>query len=393
MTPFFRTPVAVTVALLFSVTLALPPVLPPSWNRLKQLNLGPTLRQANSTAPLCAPVAQCIQRLDSGETCDLLPVPPASLIPSPAQGESLITRLRRGVFLFYDGGHQALILYTGQRLAVVDFPEAGGQLLIDAVKERLGGDVPRSIDMVYSHSHFDHIGGAALFYDYVREEFPDVPLSIYGTRETSLVIRDSAMRRAVRPTKLVGPSGRTLKLSDSLELQMTIIGGHTNTDLFLLIPRVEGEAAIGMFVDVVFPGWSPFALLALTNDLGAYLESHDKILEFDYDIFLGGHVLVGTKEDVRRNKQFTLDLIEAAANGVQTVTFEDFLAAGFGRVGDPNAVEFGNIWFAFLGVVRRLQTAACFRTILEKWGCELAGLDITGESHCFLAVQYVLIDA
>lgn len=347
---------------------------------------------ANTSRNLCQPVATCIEKLDAGEECDLLPVPENSYIPSPPPGSFLTTKLRRGVWMFYDGGHQAMILKTGPNLAVVDFPDASSVQLIEAVEKLLRGTVPATIDMVYSHTHYDHIGGATRFYNYMKRKYPDAFISIYGTAETSRAIRLSTSKRAIRPNKIVGRISRTLILSKSLQLQMHLIGGHTETDLLLYIPKVEGEASVAMFVDIVFPGWSPFFNLAITDDPREYLRSHMEILKFDFDIFLGGHVRVGNKDDVIRNMQFTRDLFAAGATALQSIGPKDFAAAGLEKAMDPSAPQYQNIWWVFGNVIRRLQVDACYRIMVEKWGCQLAGLDITLRSHCFLSVTYNIID-
>lgn len=356
--------------------------IPPSSSR----RLPSLARTTNST--LCPAVAECVAKLDAGETCGLLPIPPQSLFPSPSTGNFLLTNLRRGVWAYSDGAHQSLLLFTGKRLAVVDFPDASTTLLIAAVQQTLRTTIPDSIDMIYSHGHYDHIGGATRFHTFMKETYPSVPLSIYGTADTSRFIFLSESKRAIRPNKIIGRTGRILKLSKNLEVRMTILGGHTDTDVFIHIPRVDGEQAVAMLVDVVFPRWSPFTNLAITNDPGDYLRAHDDILKFDFDIFMGGHVNIGDRQDVVISKEFTEDLFEAGAIALQSVTQEDFVEAGIAKVGDPNAVEFGNLWFAIIAVVRRLQSEACYRIMIEKWGCRVAGLDLTLSGHCFYAVTW-----
>lgn len=351
------------------------------------------VRPANTSHNLCQPVATCIEKLDAGEQCDILPVPEDSYVQSPSPGSFLITKLRRGAWLFYDGTHQAMILKTGPNLVVVDFPDASPMQLIEATEKLLRGTVPETIDMVYSHSHYDHIGGATRFYNHMRTKYPNALISIYGTTETSTAIRLSTSKRAIRPNKIVGRVSRTLVLSKNLQLQMHVIGGHTKTDMLVYIPKVEGEASVAMFVDVVFPGWSPFFSLAITTDAREYLNSHMEILKFDFDVFLGGHVRIGNRDDVVRNMQFTRDLLAAGATGVQSVGPNDFAAAGIANFSDPSGPQFQNIWWVFGEIVRKLQIDVCYRIMLEKWGCQLAGLDITLRSHCFVAVEFSALDA
>lgn len=289
----------------------------------------------------------------------------------------------------------------GERLAVLDFPDSpasntdtgSGTRLTDAVEQVLDGDIPKRIDMVYSHDHYDHIGAATRFYNYARSTYADATILVWGTYSTRRVIKASKSKRAVLPNVIVRERGRTLSLGKGLNVRMIMMGGHSGQDLALYIPPHAGEPGIVLYVDVVFPRWSPFLNLALSEDVTAYEEAHLKVMKLDFDIFVGGHVRIGNKQDVRENLQFTRDLLAAAETSISSLTGLDFVAAGVGKTGDPSAPEFGNVWFATIDVVRRLQIAGCYRIILEKWGCRLAGLDITGSSHCFTAVSHVILAA
>lgn len=351
------------------------------------------VRSTNTSRDLCPPVAKCIDRLDEGKECSILPVPKASYVDVPPPGSYLITKLRRGAWMYYDGTHQVMILKTGPNLAVVDFPESSPMQLMEAVDKLLRGAIPETIDMVYSHSHFDHIGGSKLFYNYIKKKYPDALLSIYGTTETSRAIRLSTTDRAVRPNKIVGRVGRTLALSKNLQLQMHVVDGHTRSDLLLYIPKVEGENSVLMLVDIVFPRWSPFFNLAITNDPREYLRAHRAILKFDFDVYAGGHVGLGKREDVIQNMRFTKDLLDAGATGLRSVGPKKLVEAGIGKVGDPSAPEFRNFWWVVGNVFRKQQIDVCYRIMLEKWGCQLAGLDLTLQSHCRVAIEFNIFDA
>ncbi|PXF46837.1 hypothetical protein BWQ96_03366 [Gracilariopsis chorda] len=360
-----------------------------------------TSATATNRTDLCPAVAECIEKLDDGQQCDVLPVPPASLIPQISPGPFRLTLLRSGVWSYEDGAYVSLILYRKGRLALLDFPDSPNSntptgsmtRLTDAAMQVLNGSIPHRIDMVYSHDHYDHIGAATRFFRFARSTFPRAKILIWGTTETKRAIRESESKRAVVPNIIVYKRGRTLSLGGGLRVRMTIAGGHSGKDLILYIPPYRGQKGIVMHVDVVYPGWVPFTSLGITEDVNAYLGVHEKILRLNFDIFIAGHVLIGTEEDVRRNQAYTRNLLEAGAVGARTASLEDFAKLGFGRVGDPNAREFGNLWFAFIRVVRKAQVDICSRIMIEKWGCRLAGLDVMIESHCFTAVTHTLLSA
>ena len=343
----------------------------------------------------------CLSNLDAGQPCSTLPTPARLRVPGLAPGTYTLTNIRPGVYVYDDGAYLTLILFRASRLALVDFPDSPGSnlpnasrtLLTTATEEVLAGRAPSRVDMIYSHSHFDHIGAATRFAAYARAAFPGAPLRIWGSRATRDAIARSTSGRAPLPTDILGGGGRTLAFGDDLAVDLRLLRAHTGSDLLVHIAPRGGLPGVAMFVDVVFPGWSPFSLFALTDDLRDYMEVHRELLKLDFDVFVGGHPKLGARRDVVRNLRFVTDVIEAAAQSTGGITPEALAEAGIGKQFDPSAAEFGNIWFGFLGVFRKLEIAGCYRRVLEKWGCRLAGLDFTLESHCFAAVEFNLLDA
>ena len=45
-----------------------------------------------------------------------------------------------------------------------------------------------------------------------------------------------------------------------------------------------------MLVDVVYPGWVPFAALAMAQDIPAWLAAPTQALEYPFQTFIGGHL-------------------------------------------------------------------------------------------------------
>lgn len=261
-------------------------------------------------------------------------------------------------------------------------------LLTTATEQVLNGATPSRIDMIYSHAHFDHIGAATRYLNYAKSKFPDVLLKIWASEAASELLKRSKSNRAPVPTAFVRKEGHTLLFGKGFQVRMELASGHTQSDVLIYIPPTGKLPGIAMLVDFVFPGWSPYALFSLSDDLGAYLDAHKKVLRLDFEIFIGGHPLLGTRRDIHRNLKFVTDIIEAARQAVRSLTQEELAEEGFWKVADPNAAEYGNLWFAFLDVVRTLEVRACYRAVLEKWGCKLAGIDYTLASHCFVALQY-----
>ncbi|PXF46840.1 hypothetical protein BWQ96_03369 [Gracilariopsis chorda] len=355
------------------------------------VNLLPTTRCAKE----CEETVQCILNARKNETCSTIPVSPDAFDVEVERGGFQLQLLRKGVWYYYDGAYSTLMLKVYRRLALIDFPAAtfpNDTRLIDAIKEVLNGTIPYRIDMVYSHAHLDHIGFSRQVFDFLRENYPKARILVWGTLEAYDIVQRSVTNRSVLPNIIVRKRGRTIRVSRYLKIRMDIVGGHTSSDLRIYIPPFRGEPGIVMYVDVVFPGYAAPFDFALSEDLGRYIQAQKDLLNLDFDILVPGHIALGDKKDVRKNIEYTEDVISAAQTGIASVTPQQFQDAGIGRVSDPNSPEFRNAVFPLLGVVRPLQTEACFRIVVEKWGCRLGAVDLVARGHCLAAITYVNIE-
>jgi glyoxylase-like metal-dependent hydrolase (beta-lactamase superfamily II) len=367
---------------------------------LAQIILLPIANAAEEES--CPAVNDCLAKLDKGMQCDLLPVPERAMVSVlPSGMEFKLDMLRPDVYSFFDGGYFAMFIRSGRgkRITIVDVPEtsmAGGtdSLFVQAFEAFMEGSErkPTSFDIIYSHGHYDHIGGATAFDQILKKKYRNAKVRIFGTSETLKFIQDSSSNRAPEPNRIIGEDGRSLKLQKGLVVNLDLVGGHMQSDLMIHIPRSNGEQAIAMHVDVVFPRWSPWPNLAVTSDVRSYLESIDRILEYDFDVFVPGHLRLGDRADVEDFGRFVRDLLDAGGKGVSTTGFDDFATAGYGKMFDASLPEYGNVWYAFIETVQKTQTNSCVRTMIEKWGCKVGGLSSTIYSHCFLAVTFAVLD-
>jgi len=354
----------------------------------------------------CTPaLAECLSTLTTGGSCEpLLPVPRSEL-PAPIRPVGYnLTALRPGVHAYLDGGYTALFVTSSnkRRVVVVDLPDSPGSNLPNgtgtrltaALEEVLGGVTPWRVDLIYSHAHLDHIGAAARFRAYLRRMFPRASVRVWGTVEAFNLVRRSTSGRAVTPTHIVRRGGAVVHVERGLRLNLDIVGGHTQEDLAIHVPPSRGHLGVLHYVDVIFPGWAPPFTLALTPDVERFRDVHGDLLKLDWKVFSGGHLSrLGDRGDVEASHRYTVDLIDAAAAALASVDGPALLAGGLGRVFDPAAREFGNSWFSFAGVQRKLERDACTATMLAKWGCRLAGVDLMIRDNCFSAISYLQLDA
>lgn len=379
------------------------------------LSATTALASATRTRSCPTTLRSCLDELSSGGSCSpVLPIPTKALPPRVRPVGFNLTPVRQHVHLYHDGMYMALLLtdQNRSRVAVVDVPDsigsstAGwvpahyapvgtGTRLSAALEELLDGAHPSQVVIIYSHAHMDHIGGAAALGSHLAAAHPKASVHVYGSPRTAALVASSTTNRTLLVTHVVGPRGAKLDLgaNGAGTVRLLPTGGHTADDLAILLPRRGNEPGILHHVDVVFPGWAPFRNLALARDLRDYVAVHHRLLDLDWDILSAGHLTrLGSREDVVTSLAFVTDLLTAAADGVAAVGPRQMASAGLGRLTDPSADEFGNIWWGFLDVGRRLPTDRCVRTMLDRWGCRLAGVDVTIRENCFSAVTHEYLE-
>jgi hypothetical protein len=212
---------------------------------------------------------------------------------------------------------------------------------------------------------------------------------IVGSAGCAAALKSATSGRAPQVTEVIPDDSWSLDLSNNVKIQLSVVGGHSVDDVLLFVPPVNEYGGFVHLVDLVFPGWVPFSYFAITKDLRRFIAAHEKALELDFAVLSGGHLTrLGTKQDVEVSLEYTRDVVSSATNAVKTVTnFTDILA----KVRDSSAPEAGNLWYAF-GQIRALQTNTCYKGIVGKWACRLAGMNEFGRSHCYTAVLYVILD-
>lgn len=138
-----------------------------------------------------------------------------------------------------------------------------------------------------------------------------------------------------------------------------------------------------MLVDIIFPGWVPFAYLAIAKDTAGFIKAHDTALKnYDFDTIVAGHLTrIGTRADVEVQKEFVLDLERASARANQNVSFMDIAA----RVG------FDDPWLLFSEYINTINKQ-CEEEMLPKWETRLGGAQSFMSTHCIAMTQSGRVD-
>lgn len=351
---------------------------------------------ATSIAQSCPQVQNCLPLLEKGHRCPLFPLLPGTAASAPGPSGFLLTRITAHVFHYSDDAYHAVIAYSPstKHLAVVDFPRSansfppsspGTYLLVSAVLAVTGGPFHKTVrllSMVYGHRHFDHIGGAGAFASAVKANNSYTHVRVYGTAETRNYLSRHAGAVPI-PTRIVrsGKVSRIVVHPGRTVIKLHVLGGHTRSD----IAAVVGELA--HFVDVITPGEAPFADFVFTIDFQRYLDVHQDLLRLPWSILSTGHGRLGSKQDVRRNFQFSKFVLKAVEEAARSVNPLPLLQ----RIADETDVAYRNGGWAFYEIIL-LQVDFCAKKVVEEWGCRISLVDVFVRSLCQTAAFFNLAE-
>jgi glyoxylase-like metal-dependent hydrolase (beta-lactamase superfamily II) len=300
-------------------------------------------------------------------------------IPESAKGPLipekgyLVEEIRDSLYWITDGSYNTMFLVTDEGVIAVDAPPSIGENYLKAIEEVTDKPITH---VIYSHAHLDHIGAAAIFpknATYIAHEDTADELQ----RAVNLAVNDSLVPPVPSTTF---PNNYTLQFGNQT-LNLDYYGvNHMPGNLFIQAPNHN----VLMLVDVIFPGWVPFAYLALAEDTIGFTEAHDIALNnYDFDTFVGGHLTrLGTAEDIAIQREFVSDLEDAATKANNEVLFSDVAM----EVG-----TFDNPWLLFSKYVDAVNEH-CAQSMLPKWESRLGGAEAFMSTHCFTMTEQGRVD-
>eukprot|EP00178_Gracilaria_changii_P016824 TRINITY_DN48237_c0_g1_i1.p1 TRINITY_DN48237_c0_g1~~TRINITY_DN48237_c0_g1_i1.p1 ORF type:complete len:371 (+),score=62.03 TRINITY_DN48237_c0_g1_i1:1-1113(+) len=346
---------------------------------------------AIATSSTCKPAAECISLLDNGAPCPLFPNPNRPT-PLNAQGFNL-TRIRNGVFSYSDGVYFSLIVYQNRKLAIVDFPDIfssvapdGTYRLLTAIQMVVNNSTPSNIFMIYSHFHVDHIGRAADAHQFFLDSYSSVPLRIVGTKETLNFLRRNRDDIPMPNTFITRRRPLTIVFSRTLSLKLFILGGHTKHDIVAYIRPSSDGAGVVNLVDIINPKEAPLPQFTVAMNFESFVFAHKQLLRLDFDIINPGHGVIGSRQDVVNNLNYSNFVLQAVRESAQQLD-GSVQASVLRRFFDPSAFEYFNNPWAF-GQLIGAQADICFRKVISEWGCVLTGVDVVARDHCALVALY-----
>lgn len=322
-------------------------------------------------------IAEPVDQINSFEDIEKTPLHPEKMreavpLPESAKGPQidfskgyLVEEIKDGLYWVTDGAYNTMFLTTGQGVIAIDAPPSIGKNYLKAIEEVTDEPITH---VIYSHTHNDHIGSAAMFPNGVI---------IIAHQDSALELKDRNDPNRPIPT-VTFEDTYTLEVGTQ-KLELAYYGPmHKPGNIFIYAPNQK----VLMLVDVIFPGWTPFKDLAMAQDVPAFLAAHDKVLEYEFDTFVGGHLTrLGTYDDVQIQKEYFTDIEAAAAKANQEVSF---MAIG-------QEVGFDNLWLAFQTYADTI-TQQCTDEVVPKWLDKLGGVDLFTYDHCWKISESQRID-
>jgi len=208
-----------------------------------------------------------------------------------------VGEIANGVYWLVGSGYQTMFLTTGEGVIAIDAPQPIGEKYLSAIGEVTTEPITH---MIYSHHHGDHTGAAG-------QIFSSNVQMIAHNQTVEVLTQENDPNRPV-PSITFDESPYVLSLGDKI-IELYHVGNfHSNGDLIILIP----QSKVVMVVDLLRPDSAPYRAFGVTPDMDQYLETHDILInDFDFELLVSGHTnILGTKEHVKTNKQFTLDVMD-----------------------------------------------------------------------------------
>lgn len=305
------------------------------------------------------------------------PIPAAAFDPDVDLSKGYhVAELGEDLYWVTDGTYQMMFLVARRGVIAVDAPPSIGENILNAIADVT--DLPVT-HVIYSHSHADHIGAAAIYPE-------DAVVIAHADTKAQLEANED---RPVPYGTFVGGGpvplpDRTFKNHRRLTIQGQVLEldyrgpNHDEGNIFIYAP----EQKVLMFVDVIFPAWTPFPDLALAEDVRGYFRAHEQVLEYDFETFIGGHLTrLGSRADVELANEYILDI---EANAIEALSTVDFF-----EIAEETGFE--NQWL-LVGTYLDEVAARCAELTIPAWSGRLAAVDVFTYDHCWKTVESLRID-
>jgi glyoxylase-like metal-dependent hydrolase (beta-lactamase superfamily II) len=278
-----------------------------------------------------------------------------------------VHQLKPDVYMITEGAYESAFVTTGKGVVLFDAPPSFANHIVEAVAETTREPI---VEIVYTHIHVDHIGGAGL----ILKQVPK--LEILAEEGTADFLREMHDPNRPAPTRTF-KDHYALKVG-SLTADMKV--GHWHTpegDLLISIP----DKRVVIAIDAFSAGATPFMGFDLTTNMHEYLRFFDQVGAMDFDVMVAGHHSTpATKADLEIAKSYVSDVYNTIARILQ----EDHQALktkALQKYGPDNK-------WAVASILINDEIDRCASQIKSRWIDKLEGVDIWAASHCQTALVY-----
>ena len=202
--------------------------------------------------------------------------------------------------------------------------------------------------------------------------------ALYAQEDVAgLLKRDNDPNRPVPKTTFV--ESMNLKVGEDT-LEFAYHGpNHSPGNTFVYLPSQR----VLMLVDIVFPGWVPFAYLAESQDILGWIEAPAQALVYPFETLIGGHLTrLGTRDDVTIQQEYVAELRAAAANTIATFNVDSVYAT----------VDPANPWAIFQGYLDGVASQAA-DAVTPNWIDRLGGADVYTQANAYSLTESLRIDS
>ena len=213
------------------------------------------------------------------------------------------------VYIFRNGGHQAMFVVTPEGVIATDpvaygKPQGGAQYVAEIRKVT---QAPIRY-LVYSHHHYDHIAGG--------QAFKDAGATIIAHRRAKERLEVLKDPHTPLPDEVVDDR-RTLSLGGTT-LELTYVGlNHSDSTLVMRLPRERLLFVVDLLPVGQFPGRGMIDYHPLEAE-----ESMKRILAMDWERLIPGHPGVGDRLGSKQDVQDQLELQRYASDTVKAAARE-----------------------------------------------------------------------
>jgi glyoxylase-like metal-dependent hydrolase (beta-lactamase superfamily II) len=241
--------------------------------------------------------------------CSLFILPFSQLVAQDEKDFSL-TNLTDDVYHFRGGGggnHFGTVLVTDEGIVVVDTIEPkSAQWLKTELASRFDKPVKY---VIFSHSHYDHIGGSKLFKDdgaiIIAQEHAEEEILEEERLQQWMSKRDIALPEISFGDKF------TIKIADKTVNLISLGSGHTES--LIAIQFVEDRVI--HLVDIA--SIKQVGFMTLGRPIKKYIRQLQMAMTLDFDVVVPGHAALGDRQDVQNYIDYLSELVSQVERAIE----------------------------------------------------------------------------